>query len=94
MSTCNSSTTSPSRTTSPCGEQVRWLPRKQTAGLLVPPNDFWVFDEQVVLWNFCDGDGTWVGEERTDDPGLAKLCVAAFGAVWDRAIPHAEYKPT
>ncbi|MEI8406423.1 MULTISPECIES: DUF6879 family protein [unclassified Kribbella] len=76
------------------GEQVRWLPRQRTAGLLVPPNDFWLFDEQVVLWNFCDGNGTWVGEERTGDPDLAKLCLAAFDAVWDRAIPHKEYQPS
>lgn len=76
------------------GEQVRWLPRQQAAGLLVPANDFWVFDDRVVLWNFFDGNGAWVGEERVDDPELAKLCVASFDAVWDRAIPHKEYQPS
>jgi hypothetical protein len=76
------------------GEQVRWLPRQHSGDLLVPANDFWVFDDQVVLWNFFDGDGTWVGEERVDDPELAKLCVASFDAVWDRAIPHQEYQPS
>jgi len=75
------------------GEQVRWLPRRRTAGLLVPPTDFWVFDEQVVVWNHFAGDGSWVTREDSDDLSLAKLCVSSFDAVWERAIPHAEYRP-
>ena len=42
------------------GERVRWLPRHWTAGLLVPPTDFSVFDERVVIWNHFAGDGSWV----------------------------------
>jgi hypothetical protein len=76
------------------GELVRWLPRRQTAGLTVPPTDFWVFDEQVVIWNHFSGDGSWMGEERADNPELAKLCATSFDAVWDRAIPHEEYRPS
>lgn len=75
------------------GELVRWLPRRQTAGLTVPPTDFWVFDEQIVVWNHFDGNGSWVGEERADDPELAKVCAASFDSVWERAIPHQEYRP-
>lgn len=75
------------------GEQVRWLSRQRTAGLLVPPTDFWVFDERVVVWNHFAGDGSWVTEERCDDPAVAKLCASSFEGVWDRAIPHEEYRP-
>jgi hypothetical protein len=75
------------------GEQVRWLPRRQTAGLLVPPNDFWVFDERVVMWNHFAGDGSWLAQEATEDMALAKLCVSSFDAVWERAIPHEQYRP-
>jgi hypothetical protein len=75
------------------GERVRWLPRHQTAGLLVPPTDFWVIDERVVIWNHSAGDGSWVGEEVSEDVALAKLCVSTFDAVWERAIPHEEYRP-
>lgn len=75
------------------GEDVRWLARHRTAGLVVPPADFWVFDDRLVLWNHFDGDGSWIGEERVVDPGLAALCVSSFDAVWDRAIPHADYRP-
>jgi hypothetical protein len=62
------------------GEQVRWLPRRGAAGLLVPCSDFWVFDDQVLLWNHFAGDGFWVGEEKCDDPAVAKLCAASFDA--------------
>ena len=75
------------------GERVRWLPRQHTAGLLVPPSDFWVFDERVVVWNHFAGDGSWVTEEVSEDPALAKLCVSSFDAVWERGIPHRQYRP-
>ena len=75
------------------GEDVRWLPRPAAAGLLVPCSDFWVLDGQVVLWNHFAGDGSWVGEERCDDPAIAKLCASSFDAAWDRAIPHEAYQP-
>ena len=60
---------------------------------LVPCSDFWVLDSQVVLWNHFGGDGSWVGEERCDDPAIAKLCASSFDAAWDRAIPHETYRP-
>jgi len=75
------------------GEQVRWLPRSTAAGLLVPCSDFWVLDDQVVLWNHFAGDGSWVGEEQGDDPTVAKLCASSFDAAWERAIPHQAYQP-
>jgi hypothetical protein len=75
------------------GEEVRWLPRHTGLGLLVPVSDFWVFDGQVVLWNHFAGDGSWVGEERSDDPAAAKLCASSFEAAWERGIPHREYRP-
>ncbi|MFE6337187.1 DUF6879 family protein [Streptomyces sp. NPDC057806] len=31
--------------------------------------------------------------EYTDDPERVHLCTTAFEAVWQRAIPHEEYKP-
>jgi hypothetical protein len=31
--------------------------------------------------------------ELTTDPALVKPCATAFEAVWERAVPHAEYHP-
>lgn len=75
------------------GEKVRWLPRHLTAGLLVPPSDFWVFDSSVLVWNHFAGDGEWANNEVVRDSALANLCVRAFEAVWERAIDHREYRP-
>ncbi|MFI6514276.1 DUF6879 family protein [Spirillospora sp. NPDC050679] len=76
------------------GERVRWLPRHRTAGLLVPPSDFWVFDAGVLVWNHFDGKGEWAGNEVVRDAGMAELCRASFDAVWERATDHREYRPS
>ena len=62
------------------GERVRWLPRQQTAGLLVPPSDFWVFDERVVVWNHFAGDGSWVG-------GRPSTAESGSEVRWPRLLP-------
>src|SRR2546421_2744705 len=64
------------------GEEVRWLPRRQASDLALPGNDFWLFDEQRVIFNHFAGDGTWPddGIELRDDPAVAKLCASAFDA--------------
>lgn len=74
------------------GEQVRWLPRRRASDIALPGNDFWLFDEQWVHWNHFAGDGSWTGEEITNDSAAAKLCTDAFEAVWSRAIPHDQYE--
>lgn len=77
------------------GEDIRWLPRRQTRDLALPGVDFWVFDNAKVIFNHFTGDGQWAdpGMELCDDPAVVKLCGSAFEAVWERAIPHAEYRP-
>ena len=75
------------------GESVRWLPRHRSAGLVVPPVDFWLFDDKAVIWNHFGGDGSWVAEELDTDPESVRLCAASFEAVWSRAVPHADYRP-
>ncbi|WP_369184746.1 DUF6879 family protein [Streptomyces sp. Y1] len=73
------------------GEEVRWLPRRSASDLLLPGNDFWLFDGRVVQFNIFDGDGRWVHTDQSDDPAVARLCAAAFDAVWERAVPHEAY---
>ncbi|RKR91450.1 hypothetical protein BDK92_5846 [Micromonospora pisi] len=77
------------------GEQVRWLPRRQATDLALPGNDFWLFDDELVLVNHFDGDGNWSPEpmELTSEPDVVKLCATAFEAVWERATPHEDYRP-
>jgi hypothetical protein len=74
------------------GEQVQWLPRRHASDIALPGNDFWLFDDQLVRFGYFSGEGTYLGDEVDDDPAVVKLCASAFEAVWDRAIPHEEYR--
>jgi hypothetical protein len=75
------------------GEEVRWLPRRRTSDLCLPGNDFWLFDDRLIRFHHFSGDGEIVEDQLCSDPAVIGACAAAFEAVWDRAIPHAEYRP-
>jgi hypothetical protein len=74
------------------GEDVRWLPRHLATGLLLPANDYWVFDGQWVRFNYFSGPGQALDPRMSDDPVIVKQCADAFEAVWDHAIPHQDYQ--
>lgn len=79
------------------GERVRWLSRRRASDLALPGNDFWLFDDSLVVFLHFTGEGELSpegDEERTADPAIVRLCSAAFDAVWERAVPHEEYKPS
>lgn len=76
------------------GEDVRWLPRRQASDIAMPGNDFWVFDNRLVRFNYFAGNGEETGDELVDDEAVVRLCASAFEFVWQRAIPHREYRIT
>ena len=76
------------------GEDIRWLARPKAADLMLPGADCFVFDHRVVRWNFQRGDGTNPRHYTfSSDPRTIRDIVAAFELAWNRATPHAEYKP-
>jgi hypothetical protein len=75
------------------GEQVRWLSRQSAPGLLVPLCDFWVLDDRLVRFGFFAGNGEFLGDDLADDPDVVRTCAETFERVWERAVPHASYKP-
>jgi hypothetical protein len=75
------------------GEDVRWLPRANASTLLLPGNDFWMFDRETVVFTHFSGDGHVLGHEITRDPAIVANCAAAFEAAWKAATPHNEFKP-
>jgi hypothetical protein len=75
------------------GEQVRWLPREQASDLLLPGNDFWVFDDRLVRFGHFAGNGEYLRDELTEDPAVVCRCSHAFERVWERAIDHGDYRP-
>jgi hypothetical protein len=75
------------------GEDVRWLPRRIASDLCLPANDFWLFDDRLIRFHHFSGEGEIVEGELCTDPGVIRMCAAAFELIWERAIPHALYRP-
>lgn len=76
------------------GESVRWLPRRNATDLMLPGNDYWVFDNHIVQVIHFDGNGSLLEHEVIEDCAFAERFNSAFEAVWERAIPHKDYKPS
>jgi hypothetical protein len=73
------------------GEEVRWLPRHLATGLLLPANDYWVFDGQRARFNYFSGPGEFLDTRMCDDSAIVSQCADAFEAVWERGIQHQDY---
>lgn len=76
------------------GEDVRWLPRRRASTLLLPGNDFWMFDRKTVAFTHFSGDGHVLDHQVTTDPDVVAACAAAFEQAWAIAIPHNQYTPS
>ncbi|GGM90312.1 DUF6879 family protein [Dactylosporangium sucinum] len=73
------------------GEDVRWLPRHEVGNIELPPQDFWLFDDERVVWTPFDADGRFLGSFEERDPRLISQCRSAYEGVWAIAIPHRDY---
>ena len=76
------------------GEDVRYVPRPRLTDVLLPGSgDFYVFDDNLVLFLHYAGNGTNTAFEVTDEPEVVKTCSDTFETVWKMAIPFREYRP-
>lgn len=75
------------------GEDIRWVPRRLVSSVPLPGNDFYLFDDRLVVFLLYAGNGLGVDKVTSTDPDDIALCRAAFDAVWELAIPHHEYTP-
>lgn len=75
------------------GEDIRWVPRRLVSSTAIPGNDFYLFDDRLVVFLHYAGSGLAVGKDASTDPADIELCRASFEAVWQLAVPHREYKP-
>ncbi|MBA6438737.1 MULTISPECIES: DUF6879 family protein [Streptomyces] len=73
------------------GEEVRWLPRRLASDLLLPGNDLWLFDNDLIRFGLFSGEGAFVGHTLSDDPDVIKNVSEAFESIWSRALPHDRY---
>ncbi len=76
------------------GEDIGYLPRPRLATIAVPGSgDFYVFDDELVLFLHYAGDGTNASFEITEDSQTVRTCRDTFETVWDLATPFREYQP-
>ncbi|MEC3919748.1 DUF6879 family protein [Nocardia sp. CDC160] len=73
------------------GEDIRYLPR-HLAGE-VPPDDWWLFDDERVVFNLVDENGSQAsaGMAVTTDPRIVEYCRSVKQRLWELATPYAEY---
>ncbi|WP_063063889.1 DUF6879 family protein [Nocardia violaceofusca] len=70
------------------GEDIRYLPRHDAGE--VPPDDFWLFDDETVIYSAFGESGGWSGAVTTD-PHIAKYALGLKQRFWSLGIPFREY---
>lgn len=75
------------------GEDIRLLPRHRATDIDFPPDDFWLFDDERVVFTVFEDDGRFVGGTETFDPEIIEQCRKVHQQVWRLAIPRSEYVP-
>ncbi|MEV8517451.1 DUF6879 family protein [Dactylosporangium sp. NPDC051484] len=75
------------------GEEIRWLPRRLASAIALPGNDFWLFDDTMVVFSVFTGEGDIAERQLVTDAATIQLCRSAFESVWSAAVPHHEYTP-
>jgi len=73
------------------GEDIRWLPRHLTDDLELTVDDYWLFDDNRVVFTIFEPGGRFGGGALTVDPVIVEHCRRARDQVWARAIPAHEY---
>lgn len=73
------------------GEDLRWLPRHLASGIDFPADDYWLFDDNRVVFTVFAEDGSFASGTEVSDPEITEQCRKAHEQVWALAIPHDEY---
>ncbi|WP_061296550.1 DUF6879 family protein [Herbidospora cretacea] len=74
------------------GEEIRYLPRHEAAGISLPPDDYWLFDDDLLVFSLFNPDGTSAGFRLATDRRDLDQCRSARDEIWFRAIPHDRYR--
>ncbi|MBV8893379.1 MAG: hypothetical protein JO266_15650, partial [Acidobacteria bacterium] len=75
------------------GEDIRWVPRRLVSSIALPGNDFYLFDDRLVVFLIYEGSGLAADKVTSTDPADIRLCRSAFEAAWKLSTPHRDYHP-
>ncbi|WP_433625685.1 DUF6879 family protein [Nocardia sp. CA-120079] len=73
------------------GEDIRYVPRHSVDPAIVPSDDWWLFDENLVAFNLSDSAGKPAGAGITTDPGIVAYCREVKNLLWPFATPYRDY---
>src|ERR687887_535670 len=73
------------------GEDIRWLPRHLVDPESLTTDDYWLFDDDRVVFTVVAPDGRFVGGATTTDPAIVRRCREIRDRVWPVAVPHSRY---
>ncbi|SMD11151.1 DUF6879 family protein [Kibdelosporangium aridum] len=73
------------------GEDIRWLPRHHIDPEDLTTDDFWLFDDNRVVFTVFEPSGQFAGGASTTDPAIVARCRAVRDQVWAVAVPHHQY---
>ena len=73
------------------GEDIRWLPRQTTKGMDLTADDFWLIDDERVVFTIFTPEGRFSGGAETVDPIIVERCVRVRDQAWSAAIPQSKY---
>lgn len=73
------------------GEEIRWLPRQLTDGLDLTADDWWLIDDDRVVFTVFEPGGRFAGGAETVDPVLVARCRQVRDLVWTLAVPQHHY---
>ncbi|KAA8880438.1 hypothetical protein F3087_41475 [Nocardia colli] len=74
------------------GEDIRYLPRHEVQADQVPADDFWLLDDERVVFNLVDVNGRAAGVSAlTADPRIVDHCRTVKRNLWPLATRYADY---
>ncbi len=73
------------------GEDLRWLPRHLVTEADLTADDYWLIDDNRVVFTIFEPSGRFAGGAQTVDPVIVEHCRRVHDHVWKLAIPHQTY---
>lgn len=73
------------------GEDIRWLPRHLIDARELSSDDYWLFDDETVVFTVFEPGGRFAGGAATTDPVIVEYCRTVRDRVWSAAISHDQY---
>lgn len=73
------------------GEDIRWLPRHDPAAAELPADDFWMLDDDRVMFTVFEPGGRFAGGALSRDEHLLAYCRSTRDRLWRASVPHEHY---